>query len=125
MTLKTANLLKKYIIETIINLTITYPGFDFSFSISSFGAETKYTLGNLISILQFAKVAPFIDLLKLTSPYTSATAERICENNGIASDLIFLFKVNMRLRSLQILALAYGVGMIFFSFCVMIFEENQ
>jgi hypothetical protein len=95
------------------------------FYVRSFGVDTKYTLGTLISILQFAKIMPFLDIILLTSPYNTASADRICENNGIVAGFIFLFKVNLRLRSIQVLILAYSIGIIFFSFCIMIFEQHR
>ncbi|CDW75243.1 small-conductance calcium-activated potassium channel protein [Stylonychia lemnae] len=113
-----------YMIQTFINFFICYPGLDFEFYITSFGISTKYTIGAIIMILQFLKISPFSDILLLRSRYTDARAERLCENNGIKADFKFFFKVNMRLRPLKILVFAYGIGLIVFSFCIMIFEQQ-
>eukprot|EP00347_Sterkiella_histriomuscorum_P017568 403348837 len=114
---------QRYLYDLITSCLISIPGLDIEFYIDSFGTSTKYKIGMLIAVVQFLKFTPYFDLVLLTSRYTNAQGSKICFNNGILADMLFQFKVNMRLRPLQILIAAYLFGILIFGFTILIFEQ--
>lgn len=122
MTFYDCGYLLSYCFEQLLTLIVNYPGVDYCLVAKNWSYITEYQLSMLISLFQFFKLNVFFQLLEFRSPYTNATATRICENNGAKANFMFAVKVYSISCPYKVLVIFFAVGILSFGMVILMFE---
>ncbi|CAG9313150.1 unnamed protein product [Blepharisma stoltei] len=124
-TLLSSSLAKPMIIEMMINIWFSPPGYDRSFTVSMMGYDMTYSWNSVFAFIILLRMYLCIRLFGHYSFYTKPKAERVCEMNGEQASSLFALKCFMQDASHFGIALVFIIISLYWALLMRLAERNN